>query len=558
MRNPHRWRWGYKPPVGSQLDKSHSSIQSAEEFWILNEGVGAPHDLLSSKAVTALRKVNWHTDDLGLCVAFDDAQNLSVPHRASLNVETVTITIWANFGASAPGVLGEIVTKWDTSFPGSYPYALRLYANGTLGLQSYDGGNNPSAITPFSVCDGEWHCISGVRVKGVSLTVYIDGEMAANGSDTAIFGSGNASAVNVGSRGDGVSATVGMKLAGLMIHSRALSAAEMASLYADPFQMIAPPPGMRFISASGAVVFYSISDNGAAADALKDALAALSQADTAQVADSRAASGFSAEGDSGQVYDAESGLFVPVYLESGGGHDTLSGSGSAHPSQSDDLAIGNALFGAGAGLQADTTSDSSNAQIAEGDASSPDSGSSGDVLTLAELVLKFGASSAASDGLASSAQMLLADVLTDSSTLAVHALPALPDGASANDLLRLIPGAMLLPDIGGAFDVPLLPGVYLIADDIAVADSLSVVGVVAGASDSGLLNDSLSALIAASLSDVLHGSDAIAAKSSIAVSLDAVSTTFSAILVRIPGIGIAALASAQTVVDGSLFGGQII
>jgi hypothetical protein len=172
-----------------------------------------------------------------------EPSGLVVWDRADLNpAGQLTVTAWVN-PVSWPGQYdqapadGSIVSKaattgaWFPATPTNAGYALSGSSGGVISFGAAVGGQFIEATSTASVPTGSWHHVAG-PFDGTELAVYIDGQLAAT---TAAAGSLSLSAgTNLMVGADPINPV--NKFTGAVdevrVYSRALSAAEIAALYA--------------------------------------------------------------------------------------------------------------------------------------------------------------------------------------------------------------------------------------------------------------------------------------------------------------------------------------
>ena len=176
-----------------------------------------------------------------------EPSGLVVWDRDDLNpASQLTVTAWVN-PAGWPGRYDQapadssIVSKaatagaWFPTTPANVGYALRGTADGTISFGVAAGGTFRTAVTTATVPTGSWHQVAGTY-DGTEVAVYIDGRLAA--AAPASGGLSLATGTNLMVGADPINPVD--KLTGAVdevrVYSRALSAAEIAALFAadDP------------------------------------------------------------------------------------------------------------------------------------------------------------------------------------------------------------------------------------------------------------------------------------------------------------------------------------
>lgn len=126
---------------------------------------------------------------------------VSIADSAAVDVETVSVSAWVRVTALAQ-YGNPIIEKWNkTVTPLRYPYSLRVSELGKAQLVAYDGSNVPIATGTTTVSGGGWWHLTGTRLKGSRLRIYVNGVLETEVSDTATGNSLNGLAVCVGGRG---------------------------------------------------------------------------------------------------------------------------------------------------------------------------------------------------------------------------------------------------------------------------------------------------------------------------------------------------------------------
>lgn len=174
-----------------------------------------------------------------------EPSGLVVWDRADLNpVGQLTVSAWIN-PASWPAQYdqapanGTIVSKaaaagaWYPTTPANVGYVLRGDSAGKISFGAAVGTRFPKATSAAGVPTGSWHHVAGT-FDGTELAVYIDGQSAAT---AAVKGSlSPAAGTNLMVGADPINPVD--KFTGAVdevrVYSRALSAAEIAALYAAP------------------------------------------------------------------------------------------------------------------------------------------------------------------------------------------------------------------------------------------------------------------------------------------------------------------------------------
>lgn len=241
MPNYARYLRGFgrrKPSVAqARIDWSHPLARGLVGAWLFNEGGGTIAYDLSGKGNkgTLTSSPVWSVGFFsGPSLSFDgSASYVDLGTDASLNPSAVTAAAWVK-ASSLANTYSTVISRTDSSVPQSY-YTLLVKSTGKLAFYvwgnadiNYDGtGANTISV------DNWYHLAltydSSAGLKGY-FNGFLDGSAAANGVLTS-----KSVTATVGKDTN----TAGRIWNGLIdfpaIWNRALSAAEVAWLYAEPF-----------------------------------------------------------------------------------------------------------------------------------------------------------------------------------------------------------------------------------------------------------------------------------------------------------------------------------
>lgn len=251
--------WGrQKPVLGSQLDRSHPLAQGLSLFTILNDGAGNPTDIASNRRASRIN-TSWVYSDDGAALEFNGADACNFAGMPSEDLLSPQCTVFCRFRNDngtwnvSPQSLISKGEGW-TNDQNGWQFGL-LYDN--IGIITRTNWTTVFATVPISSSNlSAWHTAVAV-LDGTNVTIYMDGATVGTVANTRQV-AGNSWNTSIGSSNAGTGDFLigSIDYAGIY-PTRALSVSEVASLYADPWQMIAPPPGLIFTSLpSGAVGLY--------------------------------------------------------------------------------------------------------------------------------------------------------------------------------------------------------------------------------------------------------------------------------------------------------------
>lgn len=267
---------GQKPFLGARLDPTHPLARGLMAAYHLNEGGGTTlNDALGRSPATVAGGPPWISGPQGAALRFagSGAQYAATPDAPWLatGAGDVTYEVWANPSSAQTGFL---LTKRDSSV---YTQTTLLIAGDSEGGSAgsylcfllYQGPpasvNERGFRTTMPVADGNWHHFVGVYsgstasaslyVDGVAVPLTVDHNLGTppNVTNTAPFSFG------AGAPGGARPLTGSVAVA--RAWSRILSAAEVATLYTDPYALFQAPRLLSMVSATA--IPTTVQDTGA-------------------------------------------------------------------------------------------------------------------------------------------------------------------------------------------------------------------------------------------------------------------------------------------------------
>ena len=227
-----------KPVLGSQLNLGHPLSNGLVGYWLLNEGSGTKVFDLSGNGINGIFVANtsWAAGKFGTVLSFDGTNDyvnfgtITTGHPLMLTGQSITIVAWVKVTiGQACGVACK------DGYYGNGDWALSLNSNQKVHL----GTNFASEfISSKSIGLNNWAQIVGI-IDSVAQTdyIYINGvkDTAATwiGGDSYIAIGSDQSAFTIGDSGN----FLGGFVDSVLIYNRALSDAEVALLYREPFRM---------------------------------------------------------------------------------------------------------------------------------------------------------------------------------------------------------------------------------------------------------------------------------------------------------------------------------
>lgn len=218
------------------IDPGNSINDNCVIWWPTDEGTGDVVNDISGNGFDGAIVGGSTWADGG--VVFDGSGNeITVAHDAALAITgDMTIVAWLKYSSYDWHML---LTKTNGGTAGPY----MAYVNAARGTIEFwrgngSGGDYIESTDPGPT--GAWYC-AAVTMSGTTVTHYLDG--ASNGSGTLSTTIGDSgTGLKFGKRADGFYLNGSAK--NMRLFDRALSGAEIATLYSDPFagQLVAGVP----------------------------------------------------------------------------------------------------------------------------------------------------------------------------------------------------------------------------------------------------------------------------------------------------------------------------
>lgn len=254
-----------KPIRGTLLvDRGHRLSRGLVGCWLLNEGGGTRFNDLSGNGSTGtITGATWAAGRFGPCVSFGGAGYLDVGNVARIvSVPAFSVACWVQ-----PASLraDDTIVSRTVSVKNRWQLA--------MGGTNYGGTTNLT----LSVCDGEnsygWTTSNPLVVgKLIHVAMVFDGSQSGNDARLKLYVNGIQQTITWGvgvtipasTSTNTVNVLFGVEMPGTWnryysgtidlptIYSRALTAAEIAELYHDPFAMFRRVPVEYYVSAPAA------------------------------------------------------------------------------------------------------------------------------------------------------------------------------------------------------------------------------------------------------------------------------------------------------------------
>ena len=235
-----------KPPINAQLNLDHPLAKGLVGAWLMNEGSGnLIHDYSGQNNEGTLSGFNdppiatsgWNAGPHGGALAFDGNNDyVDCGYKSIMNTNRITVTVWFNandVGIQQRGILhrdnGVTYRSWNVVIRTSDIIVLKFKATVQL-----------SQTTALPYDDDLWHFMAMVN-NDDDLLIYMDSKL--------IAGLGNGKGGNIDSflqplqigRWRNTAESFPGFISSVSIYNRALSAEEIAYLYAFPYCMFDEP-----------------------------------------------------------------------------------------------------------------------------------------------------------------------------------------------------------------------------------------------------------------------------------------------------------------------------
>lgn len=246
MRSFPDFKWTTKPPVGYQLDRSHPLAQGLAFAPLFNEGTGNTATDLSGQTAVGTFAGTGTAWSAGLKFNGSGYVDFGNPGWAN-NALAISVAAWVVPGATSRG---DILSQWGTTGNRRFDLLAGLTASKfQFYVQQSNGTLTTTGAGATTYVVGQRYFVVGTY-DGSVMCLYVNGILDASAAAAAtgsVLGVPN-SGIQVGS-----SASIN-NFTGSVDHpnilTRCLSAAEVGSLYADPYQMVLAPSLRRYFASS--------------------------------------------------------------------------------------------------------------------------------------------------------------------------------------------------------------------------------------------------------------------------------------------------------------------
>jgi hypothetical protein len=227
-------RFFTKPPLGTPIDWGHPLSRGLVGAWLLNERGGNPTDLVNRVALAGSGTWSAHgLQTAGTGVGVEATLPTHLRLQAPLTVVWFGVRLGSN--DSSAHIFGLLTNNSDSS-----PWVSACFQWDGSNTIRYIYNNGGFVYTPLGIgMTTNVPCMLVATHTPSGVTVYKDGaQVTTNGTtgtitydSSALVAFGNYTGVNRNSNLDSIFG---------LLYNRALSAAEIRQLYADPYSFLRP------------------------------------------------------------------------------------------------------------------------------------------------------------------------------------------------------------------------------------------------------------------------------------------------------------------------------
>ena len=235
---------GVKPPLGTQLDRSHPLGNPVAAYFMLEGGGSKIYDLSGNgNTGSFVGNTAWVPGKFGSCLSFDGVGDyIASAATPTLKIVEGTLSVWAK--TSVPGLYLLTVGS------GGNRVFITMTGGGAIRGQALIGWSTIFQInTPTGALhDGKWHH-SVLTWNSSEAVFYVDGRREISESGDERWNNTANVAAQIGADGSGTTNWNG-SIDNVMIFNRALTASEIVQLYREPFCMFQQETPWLYVTAA--------------------------------------------------------------------------------------------------------------------------------------------------------------------------------------------------------------------------------------------------------------------------------------------------------------------
>lgn len=243
-----------EPLPGLNANLLHPISQDMVGCWTFSEGAGIiTHDYSgngNAGMLTNMNSADWVGSQNGFVLDFDGTEDfVDVGDTSSLDIDgnKLTLLAWVNTTTNFRVIVGKSHSNIHT---GPFYKYLLFVGSGSLAFRI-----DATEISGGVINDGIWHQVVGTY-DGANMYSYVDSIQIASSSKTGNIQTSNQN-FRIGARHtDTMSEFFAGKIDTAMVWTRALSAAEIRTLYVNPYMMFHAPVNPVIFADFGAPPSY--------------------------------------------------------------------------------------------------------------------------------------------------------------------------------------------------------------------------------------------------------------------------------------------------------------
>ena len=244
-----------KPEWGAMVDASHVLAQGLTNWFALNEGGGNPRDIVSGAGGMLTGGIGWTASEAGPCLVKNAASagtsdyfDTGLRLNGSSGTIVFRVYLTSAYNNSAVDMLwGATNTDYSTEF------SCQKYSDGNVYVGWVSSGERRVivAASADNWTQNQWQTYALAWSSSGSV-LYRNGAQIGSATTAAVTSALSANILLLNRGGINNPLTSGTKISDWMVYNRALSAGEVAALYAQPYGLFLPPNTRRFYGAARA------------------------------------------------------------------------------------------------------------------------------------------------------------------------------------------------------------------------------------------------------------------------------------------------------------------
>lgn len=225
-----------KPVLGSRLQLGHPLARGLVGCWLFNEGTGNKVADLSGNKNDGMfqgTSPSWSAGKFGSTVLLPGTDEYIEVDAHANSRNAITVSAWVKNNTATWAAPGVIVSKRSAYI--LYPTSGQTKIEFICYIDTVYSTSGSYVVPDITI----WHNYVGT-FDGTTIKIYVDGILR-NSADVPGIIDADAGVLCIG-RDDGLARYLNGLISDVAICNRALSVADIQSLYRDPFQMFEREP----------------------------------------------------------------------------------------------------------------------------------------------------------------------------------------------------------------------------------------------------------------------------------------------------------------------------